>query len=140
MKNFIFALSTILLIISGCSSCKVDKNKEIKNDKVVMKNLANNKSLSQGTVVILGIVKSFNEDKCEIYISEILGYGPSTKPIAPGLTIKVKSKVNLFTNKNFNIKELINNRQILKIKLHQTDRALNNPQNIWEMLSVNSIH
>ena len=93
MKLLFFFLLLSVLILTACSSSKVDTN--IPKQKYVAE------EIPPGTAIIVAEVKMINENSSfynlDVQIKKVNGYGQSTKPIALNTLMKLDMRKNLIT-------------------------------------------
>ncbi len=93
MKLLFFFLLLSVLILTACSSSKVDTN--IQKQKYVAE------KIPPETAIIVAEVKMINENSSfynlDVQIKKVNGYGQSTKPIALNMLMKLDMRKNLIT-------------------------------------------
>ena len=79
-------LALSILFILSCSSCNTSKTEQPSKDTVKHFPKKHFELLAPGTAKIKGILTSYQKKNgktlCKIFVTKVLGYGPTTPPIA----------------------------------------------------------
>jgi len=136
-------LTLSILFILSCSSCNTSKTQQPSEDTVKHFPKKHFEPLAPGTVKIKGTLTSYQnkngETLCKIFVTKVLGYGPTTSPIAVNSNLLVS-----LTNEKVNglgtpLHELQKSGKLIELKIISRKLPVNSNKSIeiWKVIKFN---